>query len=127
MDAYKTFVEERIIGSRNLWDKMTKVKQKTWMSAGKDIKLNTGTEVRTLKATTSLFVRLLVIARSSRESVDLEEVIGMHEFAYTNKVLMAPDGYIHRSTDKSIVVELLEDLVVNETCQTSAQTTDREE
>ena len=40
MEAYKTFVEERIIGSRNLWDKMTKVKQKTWMSAAKDIKLN---------------------------------------------------------------------------------------
>ena len=127
MDAYETFVEERIIGSRNLWDKMTKVKQKTWMSAGKDIKLNTGTEVLTLKATTSLFARLLVIARSSRESVDLGEVIGMHEFAYTNKVLMAPDGSIHPSTDKSIVIKLLEDLVVNETCQTSAQSTAREE
>ena len=123
MDAYETFVEERIIGSRNLWDKMTKVKQKTWMSAGKDITLNTWTEVLTLKATTSLFVRLLVIARSSRESVDLEEVIGRHEFAYTNKVLMAPDGSIHPSTDKSIVIKLLEDLVVNETSQTSAQST----
>ena len=127
MDAYETFVEERIIGSRNLWDKMTKVKQKTWMSAGKDIKLNTGTEVRTLKATTSLFARRLVIARSSRESVDLEEVIGKHEFAYTNTVLMAPDGSIHPSTDKSIVIEILEDLVVNETCQTSEQSTEREE
>ena len=127
MDAYETFVEERIIGSRNLWDNMTKVKQKTWMSAGKYIKLNTGTEVLTLKATSSLFARLLVIARSSRESVDLEEVIGMHEFAYTNKVLMAPDGSIHPSTDKSIVIKLLEDLVVNETSQTSAQSTEREE
>ena len=97
------------------------------MSAGKDIKLNTGTEVLTLKATTSLFARLLVIARSSRESVDLEEVIGMHDFAYTNKVLMAPDGSIHPSTDKSIVIKLHEDLVVNETCQTSAQSTEREE
>ena len=127
MDAYETFVEERIIGSRNLWDKMTKVKQKTWMSAGKVIKLNTGTEVLILKATTSLFARLLVIARSSRESVDLEEVIGRHEFAYTNKVLVAPDGSIHPSTDKSIVIKLLEDLVVNETSQTSAQSTECEE
>ena len=67
MGAYKTFVEERIIGRRNLWDKMTKVKQKKWMSAGKDIKLGTGTNVLTSKATTSLFARLLVIARSSRE------------------------------------------------------------
>ena len=104
-----------------------KVKQKTLMSAGKDIKLHTGTEVLTLKATTPLFARLLVIARSSRESVDLEEVIGRHEFAYTNKVLMAPDGSIHPSTDKGIVIKLLEDLVVNETSQTSAQSTEREE
>ena len=67
MEAYKTFVEERIIGMRNLWDKMTKVKQKTWMSAGKDIQLNTGTEVLASKATISLFAKLLVIDRSSRE------------------------------------------------------------
>ena len=37
------------------------------MSAGKDIQLNTGTEMLYLKATTSLFARLLVIARSSGE------------------------------------------------------------
>ena len=63
------------------------------MSAGKYIKLNIGTEVLTLKATVPIFARLLVIDRSSRENVDLEEVIGMHAFAYTNKVLMSPDGY----------------------------------
>ena len=51
MEAYKTFVEERIIGRRNLWENMTKVK------------------VLTSKATTSLFARLLVIARSSRECI----------------------------------------------------------
>ena len=66
-EAYKTFVEERISGRRNLWDKMTKVKQKSWMPAGKNIQLNTATEVLTSKATTLLFARLLVIARSSRE------------------------------------------------------------
>ena len=50
----------------------------------------------TLKATRSIFARLLVIDRSSRENVDVEEVIGMHEFAYTNKVIMAPDGSMQR-------------------------------
>ena len=54
-------------GGRNLWDNMTKAMQKTRMSAGKDIQLNRGIEVLTLKATTSPFARLLVIARSSRE------------------------------------------------------------
>ena len=69
MEACKTFVEEHIIGRRNLWDKMTKVKQKTWMSTGKYIQLNTGTDVLALKATTSLVARMLVIARSFREFV----------------------------------------------------------
>jgi len=44
----------------------------------------------------------------------------VHEFAYTNKVLMAPGGSIHPTTDKSTVIKLLEDLVTNDTAQTSA-------
>ena len=100
--------------AHNLWDKMTNVKQMTRMSAGKYIKLNTGTEVLTLKATTSLFAPLLVIARSSRENVDPEEVIGMHEFSYMSKVITAPDGSMHPSTDNSIVTKALEYLVVND-------------
>ena len=126
MEAYKTFVEERIIGSRNLWDKMTKVKQKTWTSAANDIKLNIGSEVLTLKATTSLFARLLGIAQSYRESVKLE-VIGMHTCSYTNKVLMASDGSMHPTIDKSTVIKLLEDLVANNRAQSSAQPSEFEE
>ena len=68
MEAYKTFVEERIIRF-NLWDNMTRVKKKTRMSAGQDIRSNTGTDVLTLKAITSLYARLLGIARSSRECI----------------------------------------------------------
>ena len=81
----------------------------------------------TLKATTLLFARLLIIARSSRKNVDLEDVIGMHEFAYTKKVIMAQDGSIHLSTDKSIMMKLLEYLIVNDTYHTSAQSTELEE
>ena len=68
------------------------------MSAGKDITLNIVTEVLTLKATTSFFARLVVIDRSSQENVDLEEGIGIYDFAYTNTVLLPPDGSIHSST-----------------------------
>lgn len=51
----------------------------------------------------------------------------MPEFAYTNKVLMAPDGSIHPTTDKSTVIKLLEDLLANDTAQVSAQPTKFEE
>ena len=65
MEAYKTFVEERIIGRRNLWDNMTKVKQKTWMSAGKDIQLNKGPDVLTSKTLCQTAGHRLVISRVS--------------------------------------------------------------
>ena len=109
--AYLRFIEERLTGNDNLWAKMTKVKLLSWSTSAKEIKLKVGSEVMTMKAATSLFARTLVIARSSRDDIDLEEVIGTHEFAYTNRVLMEPDGSIHHTTDKSTVIHLLEEMV----------------
>ena len=40
---------------------------------------------------------------------------------------MALDGSIYPTTDKSTVIKLLEDLVTNDTAQTSAQPTEFEE
>ena len=59
-----------------------------------------GAEDLPLKTTMSLFAGVLVIARSSREEIDLEEVIGTHEFAYTNRTLMIPDGSVHTTTER---------------------------
>ena len=58
-----------------------------------------GAEYLPLKTTTSIFADVLVIARSSREDIDLEEVIGTHEFACTNRELMQPDGSVHTTTE----------------------------
>jgi hypothetical protein len=90
-EAYTKFVQERLVGTTNLWDKMTKVKLLTWNASAKNIQLEVGSQVLTLKATTSLFARLLVIARSTHQNVDLEKVTGVHEFTYTSRVLMEPD------------------------------------
>ena len=70
LSAYRRFVEERLNGNDNLWTKLTKVKRLTWSSSAKDIRLKAGCEVLTLKATSSLFARMLVIARSAREDID---------------------------------------------------------
>jgi len=111
MGAYQKFVAERVTGNENLWAKMTKVKLLSWNASAKEITLKDSSETVILKATSSLFARMLVIARSSRADVDLEEVIGTHEFSYTNRVLMEPDGSIHPTTDKSTIIHLLENLV----------------
>jgi len=59
----------------------------------------------------SLFARMWVIARSSKEDIDLETVIGTYEFAYTNRNLLQPDGSTYPTTDKSTVIHMLENLV----------------
>ena len=92
---------------------MTKVKLLSWNAASKEVKLKAGSEVLTLKATSSLFTRMLVITRSSRDDIDLEEVIGLHEFDYTNWVLVKSDVSIDQTSDKKIIIHLLEDLVNN--------------
>ena len=81
VDALVSFVEDRLTDKENLWTKMTKVKLLSWTSSAKEIKLKSGSEVLTLKETSSVFASMLVIARSSGEDINLEEVIGNHEFA----------------------------------------------
>ena len=107
--SMEKFVEERICGDKNLWDKMSKCKTLPWNSAARKIKLQAKDSVLTLRATSGLMSRLLVVARSSRE-VDLEEVIGKYEFSTINRTLMKPDGRIHPTVDKSKIITVLENL-----------------
>ena len=51
-------------------------------------------------------------------------MIGMHELAYTNKLLMAPGGSFYPTTDKSAVIKLHEDVVANDRAYTSAHSTE---
>ena len=37
-------------------------------------------------------------------------MIGTYEFAYTNQVLMQPDGSVHTTTDKGTAIRLLENI-----------------
>ena len=56
---------------------MTKIKLMYWKTSAKKVQLKAGPELLMLKATSSFFARMLVIA--SREEIDLEEVIGTYE------------------------------------------------
>ena len=61
--SYEEFAKERIHGEKNLWDLISKVKLLTWNSPAKVIKMKSGSLVITLKATSSLFARMLLVAR----------------------------------------------------------------
>ena len=63
-----------------------------------------------LKATNSLFVRLLRIAKSSGR-LNLEGIIGKHEFTSSNATLMKPDGSLLPNTNKSILIHEIKSIV----------------
>ncbi len=66
-EAFVTHVKERVNGEKNMWDKMSKLKYLTWKDGCKTVNLKVESEVVSLKATNFLFVRLLLVAKSSRE------------------------------------------------------------
>lgn len=112
--ALETYVNERIKGEKNTWGKMPKLKYLTWKDGCKSIKLKASSEVVQMKATNSLFVRLLLIAKSSRE-LDLQEIMGTYEFADYNANLMTSDQSLLPTTAKSALIHELERLVSDTT------------
>ena len=121
-EAFVTHVKERVNGEKNMWDKMSKLKYLTWKDGCKTVNLKAESEVVSLKATNSLFVRLLLIAKSSRE-LDLEGIVGKHEFASCNATLMKPDGSLLPSNNKSILIHELEHMAA--TSQTGEELTNQ--
>ena len=107
--ALKAFVDDRISGTMNMWDKMPKLKFLSWKDGCKNIKLKSTSDVMNLKATNSLFVRLLLIAKSSRE-LELEDIVCKHEFSHYNATLMKRDGSLLDSTSKSLLTHELESM-----------------
>jgi len=108
--ALEKYVNERVTGDKNIWEKMAKLKYLTWKDGCNNIKLKSSSEVVSLKATNSLFVRLLIVAKSSR-FVNLNEIVGMHEFVEYNAILMTADGSLLAPTAKSALIHELEDLI----------------
>ena len=108
-EAKETFLQNRICGDGNLWDPMKKVKLLNWDDLSKSTKLKSKTKEFQLKSTTSLFSRLMVIAKSER-SLDLEAAISQYEFHSVNHLLMNPNGTLIPCKGKSDLTKALLDL-----------------
>ena len=89
---------------------MTKVKRQNWTDGPKSLNVKAGGKEVCVKAASSLFSSLLMVARSSRDEVDLKEAIGVHEFAMTNQIVMTADGRVNPSKDKFQLMKHLEGL-----------------
>ena len=113
--AKVAFVQDRITGETNLWDRMTKVKYLNWDTLSKKVSMKGLTKYFQFRATTNFFGRLLVIAKSGQD-IDLQQAISEYEFSNISPVLMKPDGKLHPCLSKSDLIHELESLVGNKEC-----------
>ena len=113
LQAYNQFVNERIMGTKCLWDKMTKLKLKTFSSKSLTARVKTKNQTVELKENRSLFARLAIVARS-RPDINMEEAISTFEFSCVSRALFAPDGSELPCNDKSNLTHILEALVPQE-------------
>lgn len=108
-NAYHSFVKERIQGPVNLWEKMQKLKLKSWKSAVKTTKVVQGNKTIELKEDRSLFARMTIAART-RPDIDIKEAVGMYEFSNISRALFSSDGLLLPCNDKSKLLPVLETL-----------------
>lgn len=106
-NALESFVTERIAGDTNMWDKLPKLKYLSWKDGSKNITLKSFSEVMNLKATNTLLLRLLVIAKSSRD-LNLEDTASKYELSHFSAPLMSRDGSLLPSPSKSALAHELE-------------------
>jgi len=115
-EAYREFVSARITGDVNLWDRMTKIKLKTWTDAGKVVRMNVDNKALEIKENRSLFARMVIAART-RPDIDIHEAVGKYEFSNVSRALFASDGNELACQNKSSLMGLLEKLPVESAAQ----------
>ena len=108
-EAFHSFVHERIVGETNLWDKMCRLKTKTWKSTRKESSTKVGNDVIRLKEDRALFARMAIIARS-RPDIDMADSIGTYEFSCVSQSLFTSDGKLLPTYDKHKLMHKLEGL-----------------
>ena len=77
-DMYKELKDKIILGSTSIWDKMTKRKLPTLVSANKTTKVKLIDRVLELKEERRLVTRHRLMTSRSREDIDLPEIFGNH-------------------------------------------------
>jgi hypothetical protein len=108
-EAYTTFVNERILGTVNLWAPMSKIKLQKWSSTAKCLRTKVGSQIVELKGNRSVFARMAIAAKY-RPEINMEEAISKYELSGVSRSLFAADGSLLPCNDKSKLMHILEDL-----------------
>ena len=116
---YEKFIEERIVGSKTIWDTINKRKLPTFANNKKVVTVNIRNQLINIKAERKLMSRFTVAARS-RPDVDLPGYLRKYEFSAVPRSIFTEEGDLIRSKDKSkITSEMLECLPIENIAEES--------
>ena len=110
---YEDYVAERINGNVSIWDPVKKEKNMMYMSGNKKLGIKIREKNIELKETKDLFGRLMILSQSNRE-IDQKQAISNFDFTLTPRSLFTTDGEILPCTEKSKLIQAVDDISAEE-------------
>ena len=108
-ELLENFMKEKFEGEKSIWDPITKSKLPTFGSNGKTVTVKIKDQLVQVKEEHKLISRFLIVCRT-RHDIDLPSYLGDYEFSVVPRSLFTPDGQLYKSTDKSIILNEIENL-----------------
>ena len=105
----ENFTKERFEGEKSIWDPITKRKLPTFGSNFKTVTVKIKDQLVQVKERHKLTARFRIVCRT-RPYIDLLSYLGDYEFSVVPRSLFTPDGQLYKSTDKSVILNEIENL-----------------
>ena len=102
----KSFIDERIVANKSIWDTLSKYKLPTFVSLNIQFAMKINQELGKIKEEQRLMSRFLLISRIRLE-IDLTFYLGEHELSVVQRSLFSADGVLLQEKDKSVVTEVI--------------------
>ena len=106
---FENFLKERFEGEKPIWDPIAKNKLSTFGSNVKTVAVKINYQLVQVKEEHKLISRFLIVCRT-RHDIDLLSYLGDYEFSVVPRSLFTPDGQLYKSTDKSVILNEIENL-----------------
>ena len=108
-ELLENFTKERFEGEKSIWGPITKRKLPTFGSNVKTVTVKIKDQLVQVKEEHKLISRFLIVCRT-RHDIDLPSYLGDYEFSVVPRSLFTPDGQLYKSTDKSVILNEIENL-----------------
>ena len=108
-ELLENFMKEKFEEEKSIWDPITKSKLPTFGSNGKTVTVKIKDQLVQVKEEHKLISRFLIVCRT-RHDIDLPSYLGDYEFSVVPRSLFTPDGQLYKSTDKSVILNEIENL-----------------